>query len=63
MSLKSSTKIKQQQHNEKVQATIKLVRKINFSVVVKNVTSKKKQLRIQMKTQRAPISRPRSKQI
>ena len=44
MSLKSSTKIKQQQHNKKVQATIKLVRKINFSVVVKNVTSKKAKL-------------------
>ena len=60
MSLKSSTKIKQQQQQRKKGVSDnKVSKQNNFSVVVKNVTSKitkKKQLRIQMETQRGPRS-------
>ena len=40
MSLKSSTKIKQQQQEQKGASDNKLSEQNNFSVVVKNVTSK-----------------------
>lgn len=68
MSLKSSTKIKQQQQQQRKKGASdnKVNKQKNFSVVVKKVTSritKKATEDTNGNTKRAPISRPRSKQI
>lgn len=68
MSLKSSTKIKQQQQQRKKGASDnKVNEQNNFSVVVKNATSKITKKKATEDTngnaKRAPISRSRSKQI